>query len=103
MEAESKVNLTRWRRLEEDVKEWTDCESQTPELERVKGAIKEGMEGAILSADEVNDCLSFFSVIPPILGKYSSKEGKTDGNEELCYLLIQLFFTILDANQEKKL
>ena len=85
------------------MKEWADCEHQTPELERVKERIEEGTENPSLSVDEINDCLGFFYVIPSILGKYSSKEGTTNGNEELCFLLIQLFFTILDANQEKKL
>lgn len=71
-------------------------------MEKLKEDLHEATENALLSSESVNDCISFLNVVVSYLKLCTAQKQRTDGID-VCFLLIQLFFTIINTNQEKKL
>lgn len=91
-----------WKQFASDLQEWMGDDASKMPLERLKEDIHEATENALLSTESVNDCVSFLNVVVSFLKRCTTQKQQTDGYN-FCFLLIQLFFTLINANQEKKL
>ena len=91
-----------WKRFASDLQEWMSGEGSNISVEKLKEDLHEATENALLSSESVNDCISFLNVVVSYLKLCTAQKQRTDGID-VCFLLIQLFFTIINTNQEKKL